>query len=117
MNHDQGRTPKMHDHLCPHVISLDAAEKVIDDFEHIHESPTVSRGVIALSRRTAERVHELYPCDGPVSDNQGRVTCPLYGIISDVVGMAELVPATPSYAIPPEKVMAAEGDRQTGQYL
>jgi hypothetical protein len=45
-------------HLCPIIASFDAADKLLDAFEDIHEEPYVSRGLIAINRRCAEIVRE-----------------------------------------------------------
>ena len=58
----------MCDHLCPVMVSFDAAEKLIGDFAELHEDPKANLGIIAISRRTAELVRDSYPCPGPGLD-------------------------------------------------
>ena len=101
--------------LCPIIASFDAADKLLDDFEDIHEEPDVSRGLIAINRRCAEIVREAYPCDGPARNERGCIQCPLAALLNDVYGLVAY--KSHPTIIPPEKVIAAERDRQTGQYL
>ena len=104
------------DRLCPITASFDAAEKLIGDYAGLHEDPKTNLGLIAINRRSAERVQEAYPCPGPNLDQNGNIHCPLSAVISDAFALS-IYRANPAMAIPPEKVVDVETDRATGQYL
>jgi hypothetical protein len=103
------------DRLCPIIASFDAAEKLIADYADIHQDATANLGTIAINRRCAELVRDSYPCSGPNQDTNGNVHCPLSAMIGDAFAMSVYRPHPP--AIPPEKVVSAETDRTTGQFL
>lgn len=105
----------MCNHLCPIIVSFDAAEKLVDEYAELHEAADSVRGTLTINRRAAELVQAVHPCDGPVTNERGFVACPLSAVISDTFSMAAYRPH-PS-AIPPEKVIENERATQTGQYL
>jgi hypothetical protein len=105
----------MNNCLCPVVTSFEVVDKLLDHFEDIHDEPVVSRGVVALNRRCVEAVRQVYPCDGPTRNERGSISCPLAGMFSDVYALVTL--KSHPTVIAPEKVIAAERERSTGQYL
>jgi hypothetical protein len=102
-------------HLCPITASLDGAEELLAEYADIHADPQSAQGMITINRRVADVVREGYPCSGPVADQNGSIRCPLQVIIGDV--FAAICFKVAPNEIPPEKVVAAERGRSTGQYL
>jgi hypothetical protein len=102
---------------CCYLAMLDASDEVINDFAEIHEQPEVGRGSIEIDRRCAERVREHLPCDGPVMNHDGHLTCPLAELINSSIAMSSFRPRTASFAVPPEKVVDSGPERAPGQFL
>jgi hypothetical protein len=104
-------------HLCPLVAAYDAAEMVVSGLGDLHENPALARGAIAAYRRTQEAARDRYPCDGPVTDHNNEMACPL-GQIRHIAGALATVPIQRTgWAFDPEKLVNAETDSQSGQYL
>ena len=118
MNDENGELGMCDENLCPHLVTLNAARQVIEDLSEIHESPEAARGAVVAMRKTAEAVRGCYPCDGPVSDQNGQVRCPLSPMIGDVLAIATVPVQRPAWAFEPEKLVDGEtGASNTGQFL
>jgi hypothetical protein len=102
---------------CPFMVTLSAARQVIDDLAGIHETPEAARGAVVAMRKSAEAVRSCYPCDGPVSNHDGQIRCPLGQVISEVHAVATVPANLQGWAFAPEKLADGETDRATGQYL
>jgi hypothetical protein len=102
---------------CCYLAMLDASDEVIDDLADIHEQIEVSRGALEIDRRCAERVRNHVPCDGPVMNQDGHLTCPLVDLFNASIAMAACRPRTGSFAVPPEKVLNSGPERAPGQFL
>ena len=106
----------MTDHLCPLVASLDVADRMISEYEDVHENPAISRGHVALSRRCLEMLREAYPCDGSIRNDQGDEHCPLAWAYGDTMGFA-LVRNNHPLMVDPDKVIPGREDKPTGLFL
>ena len=102
---------------CCYLAMLDAADEVISDFGEIHEQPEVGKGTIEIDRRCAETVRKYLPCDGPIMNHDGHLTCPLADLINSAIAMSSFRPRTGSFAVPPEKVVNSGPERSPGQFL
>lgn len=102
---------------CCYLEMLDAADEIVSDYAHVHEQPDGSRGTIAMARRSAERVRDRVPCDGPAMSRDGHLTCPLVDLFTTAATMATARPPTARLAIQPEKVVGSTASKTPGQFL
>ncbi|HXZ64903.1 MAG TPA: hypothetical protein VEH05_09220 [Streptosporangiaceae bacterium] len=117
MNNKNARVAANTCHACCYLAMLDAADEVITDYADIHEQLAVGRGTIEIDRRCADRVREHLPCEGPVRNDNGHLTCPLVELINAAIAVAACRPRTASFAVPPEKVVNSGSDQSPGQFL
>ncbi len=102
---------------CCYLEMLDAADEIVSDYAQFHEQPDGSLGTIAIARRSAERVRDHVPCDGPVMSRDGHLTCPLVDLFNAAATMATSRPPTARLAIQPEKVVSSAPSKTPGQFL
>ena len=102
---------------CCYLEMLDAANEIVSDYAELHEQPEGSLGTIAIARRSAERVREHVPCDGPVMSRDGHLTCPLVDLFNAAATMATSRPPTARLAIQLERVVSPAPSKTPGQFL
>jgi hypothetical protein len=103
--------------LCPSLVTFDVAERRLDELGDLHENPALARGAIAACRRSHEAVRERYPCDGPVTNTEGQIRCPLGALYNDVHTLATVPSHRAGWAFDTEKLVDGGTDSQSGQYL
>ena len=103
--------------LCPYLVMANVARPIIEDLAGIHENPDAARGQLAALGRAADAVRGCYPCDGPVSTQDGQVRCPLAHLIADVHQLTTVPVQRPNWAFDPERLVDGDTDKSTGQFL
>lgn len=117
MNDESPRVAATTCSTCCYLEMLDAADEIVSDYAEFHEQPDGSLATIAIARRSAERVRDHVPCDGPVMSRDGHLTCPLVDLFNGAATMATSRPPTARLAIQLDRVGTSAPSKTPGQFL
>ena len=103
---------------CPLETVLKSAESLVGELQH--NAPEATRGGIALTRLCFSKVLENTSCQGPTTNNNSQIVCPLTDLTMHTRGMATSPWPANSYDVDLKDLGGSDPKRDTnvnGMYL